>query len=63
MKSVVLCALALALVAAAHIPEEDDVLVLNKSNLDEALEAHPNILVEFCECFTCFLSVRCELVL
>ncbi|GAA6111315.1 protein disulfide-isomerase isoform X1, partial [Tachysurus ichikawai] len=47
MKSVVLCALALALVAAAHIPEEDDVLVLNKSNLDEALEAHPNILVEF----------------
>ncbi|KAK3557623.1 hypothetical protein QTP70_031152 [Hemibagrus guttatus] len=47
MKSVVLCALALAVVAAAHISEEEDVLVLNKSNFDEALEAHPNILVEF----------------
>lgn len=49
MKSVVLCALALVVVAAAHISEEEDVLVLNKSNFDEALEAHPNILVEFCE--------------
>lgn len=61
MKTVVLCALALVVVAAAHITEEEDVLVLNKSNFDEALEAHPNILVEFCECFTspvsfCFSS-------
>ncbi|KAI5613755.1 protein disulfide-isomerase precursor [Silurus asotus] len=49
-KSVVVrCALALALVvtAAAHITEEEDVLVLTKSNFDEALQAHPNILVEF----------------
>lgn len=55
MKSLVLCALALVVVAAAHITEEEDVLVLNKSNFDEALKAHPNILVEFCECFrSCF---------
>lgn len=56
MKSVVLCALALVVAAAAHIAEEEDVLVLNKSNFDEALEAHPNILVEFCKCFTCLFS-------
>lgn len=50
MKSVVLCALALVVAAAAHITEEEDVLVLTKSNFDEALEAHPDLLVEFCEC-------------
>ncbi|XP_060774580.1 protein disulfide-isomerase [Neoarius graeffei] len=43
MKSVVLCALAVA----AHITEEEDVLVLNKSNFDAALSAHPDLLVEF----------------
>ncbi|XP_020795477.1 protein disulfide-isomerase [Boleophthalmus pectinirostris] len=43
-KFVLLCALA---VARAEITEEEDVLVLKKSNFDEALKAHPNILVEF----------------
>lgn len=54
MKSVVLCALAVA----AHITEEEDVLVLNKSNFDAALSAHPDLLVEFCEwlSFLIFLS-------
>lgn len=42
-----LCTLAVA--SRADIAEEDDVLVLKKSNFDEALKAHPNILVEFCE--------------
>ena len=42
-----LCTLAVA--SRAEIAEEDDVLVLKKSNFDEALKAHPNILVEFCE--------------
>uniref|UniRef100_A0A6Q2XS75 Protein disulfide-isomerase n=1 Tax=Esox lucius TaxID=8010 RepID=A0A6Q2XS75_ESOLU len=41
----VLCTLALA--SRADIAEEDDVLVLKKSNFEEALKAHPNILVEF----------------
>lgn len=40
-----LCTLAVA--SRADIAEEDDVLVLKKSNFDEALKAHPNILVEF----------------
>ncbi|XP_012674009.2 protein disulfide-isomerase [Clupea harengus] len=40
-----LCTLAVA--SRAEIAEEDDVLVLKKSNFDEALKAHPNILVEF----------------
>ncbi|XP_015211983.2 protein disulfide-isomerase [Lepisosteus oculatus] len=40
-----LCALAAA--GTAHIAEEDDVLVLKKENFEEALKAHPNMLVEF----------------
>uniref|UniRef100_A0A3B4AFI5 Protein disulfide-isomerase n=1 Tax=Periophthalmus magnuspinnatus TaxID=409849 RepID=A0A3B4AFI5_9GOBI len=43
-KFILLCAVA---VARAEITEEEDVLVLKKSNFDEALKAHPNILVEF----------------
>ncbi|CAL1602207.1 unnamed protein product [Knipowitschia caucasica] len=43
-KWVLLCAVA---VARAEIAEEEDVLVLTKSNFDEALQAHPSILVEF----------------
>lgn len=37
----------LAVASRAEIAEEEDVLVLKKSNFDEALKAHPNILVEF----------------
>lgn len=47
MKFLLLCTLVVA--SRAEIAEEDDVLVLKKSNFDEALKAHPNILVEFCE--------------
>lgn len=47
LKFLLLCTLAVA--SRAEISEEDDVLVLKKSNFDEALAAHPNILVEFCE--------------
>eukprot|EP00066_Takifugu_rubripes_P006991 XP_003972174.2 PREDICTED: protein disulfide-isomerase [Takifugu rubripes] len=45
MKFLLLCTLVVA--SRAEIAEEDDVLVLKKSNFDEALKAHPNILVEF----------------
>ncbi|XP_017292352.1 protein disulfide-isomerase [Kryptolebias marmoratus] len=45
LKFWLLCALAVA--CRAEIAEEEDVLVLKKSNFDEALQAHPNILVEF----------------
>uniref|UniRef100_A0A8C6PHK8 protein disulfide-isomerase n=1 Tax=Nothobranchius furzeri TaxID=105023 RepID=A0A8C6PHK8_NOTFU len=44
-KLLLLCTLAVA--SRAEIAEEEDVLVLKKSNFDEALQAHPNILVEF----------------
>jgi len=39
--------LALALVAIAEIPEEEDVLVLDDSNIDEALDTYDEILIEF----------------
>ncbi|KAK2919466.1 hypothetical protein Q8A73_003837 [Channa argus] len=45
LKFLLFCTLAVA--SRAEITEEDDVLVLKKSNFDEALKAHPNILVEF----------------
>ncbi|XP_061888337.1 protein disulfide-isomerase [Entelurus aequoreus] len=45
LKIFLLCTLAVAI--PAEITEEDDVLVLKKSNFDEALLLHPNILVEF----------------
>ncbi|XP_064820868.1 protein disulfide-isomerase-like [Oncorhynchus masou masou] len=45
LKLFLLCTL--AVLSRADIGEEDDVLVLKKSNFEEALEAHPNILVEF----------------
>ncbi|KAG5853714.1 hypothetical protein ANANG_G00029060 [Anguilla anguilla] len=45
LKFLLLCALAVA--SRADVAEEDDVLVLKKSNFEEALKAHPNILVEF----------------
>ncbi|CDQ68894.1 unnamed protein product [Oncorhynchus mykiss] len=44
-KFFLLCTLAVA--SRADIGEEDGVLVLKKSNFEEALKAHPNILVEF----------------
>lgn len=47
-KFFLLCTLAVAS-CRADIAEEEDVLVLKKSNFDEALQAHPNILVEFCK--------------
>uniref|UniRef100_A0A8C7CE07 Protein disulfide-isomerase n=1 Tax=Oncorhynchus kisutch TaxID=8019 RepID=A0A8C7CE07_ONCKI len=45
VKLFLLCTL--AVLSRADIGEEDDVLVLKKSNFEEALKAHPNILVEF----------------
>lgn len=39
--------LCLALATSADIAEEEDVLVLNKSNFDEAIQAHGYVLVEF----------------
>lgn len=47
LKFLLFCTLAVA--SRAEIAEEEDVLVLKKSNFDEALKAHPNILVEFCK--------------
>uniref|UniRef100_A0A8C2X1L8 Protein disulfide-isomerase n=1 Tax=Cyclopterus lumpus TaxID=8103 RepID=A0A8C2X1L8_CYCLU len=44
-KFLLICTLAVA--SRAEVAEEEDVLVLKKSNLEEALKAHPNILVEF----------------
>lgn len=49
LKFLIFCTLAVAI--NAEIAEEEDVLVLKKSNFDEALQAHPNILVEFCKWF------------
>lgn len=49
LKFLIFCTLAVAI--NAEITEEEDVLVLKKSNFDEALQAHPNILVEFCKWF------------
>lgn len=46
-KFLLICTLVVA--ARAEVGEEEDVLVLKKSNFDEALQTHPNILVEFCE--------------
>ncbi|KAM8843355.1 protein disulfide-isomerase [Synchiropus picturatus] len=37
----------LAVASRADITEEEDVLVLKKTNFDEALAAHPDLLVEF----------------
>ncbi|KAA0713137.1 Protein disulfide-isomerase [Triplophysa tibetana] len=45
LKLLIVCAL--AAVAAADFPEEEDVLVLKKSNFDEVLKTYPNVLVEF----------------
>ncbi|XP_077380290.1 protein disulfide-isomerase [Festucalex cinctus] len=45
LKFLLVCTLAVA--SRAEIAEEDDVLVLRKSNFEEALQAHPDILVEF----------------
>lgn len=47
LKFLLICTLAVA--SRAEIAEEEDVLVLRKSNFDEALTAHPNLLVEFCK--------------
>lgn len=47
LKFLLFCTLAVA--SRAEVAEEEDVLVLKKSNFEEALQAHPNILVEFCE--------------
>uniref|UniRef100_A0A3Q1E912 Protein disulfide-isomerase n=1 Tax=Acanthochromis polyacanthus TaxID=80966 RepID=A0A3Q1E912_9TELE len=46
LKFLLLCSLAVAS-SRAEIAEEEDVLVLKKSNFDEALQAHPSMLVEF----------------
>ncbi|XP_062303952.1 protein disulfide-isomerase [Osmerus eperlanus] len=45
LKFFLLCTLAVA--SRAEITEEEDVLVLKKTNFEDALKAHPNILVEF----------------
>ncbi|XP_016393550.1 protein disulfide-isomerase-like [Sinocyclocheilus rhinocerous] len=45
LKLLIVCAL--AAMSAADIAEEEDVLVLKKSNFEEALKTYPNILVEF----------------
>ncbi|XP_077426282.1 protein disulfide-isomerase [Vanacampus margaritifer] len=45
LKFLIVCTLAVA--SRAEIGEEDDVMVLRKSNFEEALNAHPNLLVEF----------------
>lgn len=47
LKLLIVCAL--AAMSAADIAEEEDVLVLKKSNFEEALKTYPNMLVEFCK--------------
>ncbi len=59
MRSVVLfIALAgLALVHAAEVEEEDDVLVLTQENFKQVMDENQFVLVEFCKCHTCPLRV------
>ncbi|XP_026119168.1 protein disulfide-isomerase-like isoform X2 [Carassius auratus] len=45
LKLLIVCAL--AAMSTADIAEEEDVLVLKKSNFEEAFKTYPNILVEF----------------
>ncbi|XP_042581615.1 protein disulfide-isomerase isoform X1 [Cyprinus carpio] len=45
LKLLIVCTL--AAMSAADIAEEEDVLVLKKSNFEEALKTYPNMLVEF----------------
>ncbi|CAN9510780.1 unnamed protein product [Ophioblennius macclurei] len=47
MLKLLLLVSALAAAGRADVPEEEDVLVLKKSNFEEALKANPDILVEF----------------
>ncbi len=47
LKLLIVCSL--AAMSAADIAEEEDVLVLKKSNFEEALKTYQNILVEFCK--------------
>jgi hypothetical protein len=50
-RALLFLALAVAARVGADVPEEEDnVLVLKKSNFAEALAAHKYLLVEFCEC-------------
>lgn len=49
-RSLLFLALAVLARAGAEPEEEDNVLVLHKSNFEEALAAHKYLLVEFCEC-------------
>lgn len=51
LRALLCLALACAVRVGADVPEEEDnVLVLKKSNFAEALAAHNYLLVEFCEC-------------
>lgn len=43
----------LALVHAAEVEEEEDVLVLNQENFKQVIDENNFVLVEFCECYLC----------
>lgn len=35
-----------------EVPKEDGILVLSHNTLSQALQEHPALMVEFCECFS-----------
>lgn len=56
----VLALTGLALVHAAEVQEEEDVLVLTEANFQQVIDENNYILVEFCKCHICIVLYAVE---